>query len=275
MQKKSSGIENSLIIKTQNFEENPFTNYDTQNKIKNGSNHHSLQVEDKHQDSFSSEKIPFENDESVEYNKNNYMEKIKTITHFKEYKKTFTKDTEVIGLENEEDYNYLKYQMSNQTHSVSMINTLDRDNIFYNNPSWLLSNRLINDEKNYLNRQITINKPDYKFLEKVREDSQKAIVMKTKFFLELNEDAFYNLLSFIYDQYKILIQINKLIQRKVCLTLNCKFERVVREFRENYGDVLELQEFYFKPIEIKKSNGYVNGVHMGNTESNISLIKKN
>ncbi len=203
----------------------------------------------------SNENIPPENNDSIVNNNNNYMERIKKITGFAEIKKTYTKDTEVIEAQSELDYNMLNYQISEQSmlHN-SILNTVERDNIFYINPTWLLSNRLINDEKNCLNRQVTVSTPHYKFLERVREDSNKAVCFKTKFFLLLDEDAMYNLLCFIFDKYKILTKINKLIERKICLTLNSKFEKAIKDFRENYGNVLELQEFYFNHSEIKKLN---------------------
>lgn len=210
-----------------------------------------LEVEKEHL--ISNENIPPENNYSI-VNKN-YMERVKKITGFADLKKTYTKDTEVIGAQSELDYNILNYKISEQSVlNTSILNTVERDNIFYNNPTWLLSNRLINDEKNCLNRQVTVTTPHYKFLERVREDSIKAVCFKTKFFLLLDEDAMYNLLCFIFDKYKIITKINKLIERKICFTLNTKFEKAINDFRLNYGGVLELQEFYFNHSEIKKLN---------------------
>ena len=225
----------------------------------------SLEIENEH--SSSKNLIPSENEKEIDeesvssagFIKNNCssVEKIKTSTYFANIRKSNTKETEVIREDILEYNSFMKNQMTfvtNQSVSVSRINTVDRDNIFYNNPNWLLSNRLINDEKNYLNRQATMTIPNYKFLDQIREDSRKAVAMRTKNFISLNDDAMYNLLAFIYDHYKVITKINKYLERKICLTMNNKFENVINSFREKYREIFELHEFYFHHSEVKRLN---------------------
>ena len=90
-----------------------------------------------------------------------------------------------------------------------------------------------------------------KFINNIK-DEIKHKIFSTKSFLELNDYCMYNILSFSFPYYDILVQTNKILKKKIHITLNNKFNETIRIFRNLYSEHLELQEYYFKPKYIKK-----------------------
>jgi hypothetical protein len=125
-----------------------------------------------------------------------------------------------------------------------------KKNIFAKNDIYNLSNRFINDESRH--HHSFQHNPNYKFIEKIREDKLKQANFDKKWFWRLNDNAIYVLVSFLSNQYEDLLRANKSLGTKLCLSLNNKFEGMIGVFREKYKEVLELQEFYFKQTNFKK-----------------------
>lgn len=125
-----------------------------------------------------------------------------------------------------------------------------KKNIFTKNPPCNLSNRFINDESRHQNSFQ--NNMNYKFIEKIREEKLKQVSFDKKWFWKLNDNAMYNLVSFLSNQYDDLIKSNKSLGTKICLSMNNKFENIVKIFREKYKEVLDLQEYYFKQTNFRK-----------------------
>ncbi len=112
-----------------------------------------------------------------------------------------------------------------------------------------LSARLINDENKEL--QSTSDFKGYGFINKIKEEIKHKLI-NSRNFLEIHENAMFNLLSYSYPFYDKLINTNKVLKKKIHMTLNNKFNNSIHMFRNLYADYLELQEYYFKPKYIKK-----------------------
>jgi hypothetical protein len=188
-----------------------------------------------------SDNIPSEAD--VVYNRSDYDDKIK-VKGFKNYVKQPTRsdDDQVSANErtsfiHEEDY--IDKNIYNQ-----------KSNIFINNPAYILSNRLINDECRH--HHTLYKKTDYKFIQKIREDKLKFQTFSLKSFLKLSDYSMFTILSFIYNHYDELIKSHKILAKKIYLSLNNIFIHIINTFKSKFSDILELQEFYFKHIPFKK-----------------------
>jgi hypothetical protein len=188
--------------------------------------------------------IPEENPEYQEIDEGSIVDYKKELTsYFSKKKVVATEDNEQRRLENSS----ILENCHPDIYSYSKMNSL-----FHSNPSYNLSSRLINDETRH---HHTIKKEsEFKFIERIREDKLKSPLFKLSSFWLLSDDSMYNLLSFLFEQYDELIKGNKSLAKKICLTLNNKFEVLIKSFCENFNSVLELQEFYFKKTDFKKSN---------------------
>jgi hypothetical protein len=117
------------------------------------------------------------------------------------------------------------------------------------NECYDLSSRLINDENKEL--QTTYDIKEYGFINKIK-DEIKFKLINSRSFLELHENAMFNILSYAYPFYDKLINTNKVLKKKIHMTLNNKFNQAIQVFRNLYSEYLDLQEYYFKPKYIKK-----------------------
>jgi hypothetical protein len=144
-----------------------------------------------------------------------------------------------------ENYNYTSGNHNNYEYIP-----YPKKNIFTKNPPCNLSNRFINDESRHQNSFQ--NNMNYKFIEKIREEKMKQTSFDKKWFWKLSDNAMYNLVAFLSNQYDDLIKSNKSFGTKICLSMNNKFESVISIFREKYKEVLDLQEYYFKQTNFRK-----------------------
>jgi hypothetical protein len=109
-----------------------------------------------------------------------------------------------------------------------------------------LSARLINDENREIQTGRTLETNRYDFISKIKEEIRNKI-FNTRKFLQLPDNAMFNILAYAFTSYNCLISANKVIRNKIHMTLNMKFNHLIREFRNLYKEYLELQEYYFKP----------------------------
>ena len=98
--------------------------------------------------------------------------------------------------------------------------------LFHRIPSYIVSNRIINDEMNKYN--IINQNKNYKFISKIREENQQIIQLNIKSFLKLSDYSLYCLLSFCYEIYNdLILHTNKFISGKINLVFNNLFEKPI------------------------------------------------
>jgi hypothetical protein len=124
--------------------------------------------------------------------------------------------------------------------------TMDK---FKNLDCYDLSERLINDENKELHN--TQDFKGYGFINKIKDEIKHKLI-NSRNFLEIHENAMFNFLAYAYPFYDKLISTNKVLKKKIHMTLNNKFIQSIHHFRNLYSDYIELQEYYFKPKYIKK-----------------------
>ncbi len=116
------------------------------------------------------------------------------------------------------------------------------NNIFFYNPEYNLSTRLLNDEKER-NKFIPPNS-EVKLLTEIREKKNNKTI-NPKNFLKLSENSFFNILTMCFDNYESVVASCKVLAFKTHVTLFNKFSGLIDQFRDKYKDELELQEYYF------------------------------
>jgi hypothetical protein len=124
------------------------------------------------------------------------------------------------------------------------------------NKDYELSARLINDENKEIQTNRTLETNRYNFINTIKEEIKYRLI-DTKKFLQLHENAMFNILGYCYDSYEKIINANKVIRNKIQYTLNARYNRIITEFRNMYKEYLELQEFYFKPRIISNTCKYI------------------
>jgi hypothetical protein len=112
-----------------------------------------------------------------------------------------------------------------------------------------MSNRFVNDEKGNCNLLFFNN--SLKMMNNIKEEV-KYKIFNSKKFLQLPDNAMYNILSYAFPVYDKICQ-SKLIRKKLYLTLNSEFNQCISTFRSLYSEVLDLQEYYFKPTYINRN----------------------
>ncbi len=134
-----------------------------------------------------------------------------------------------------------------ENYAMNQINTR---NLFVNNPAYDLSSRLINDEK--ANQpQVVRNIQDLKFISRIKKDGKNSY-LSIKKFCHLNDDCISKILSFSFQFFEEIVKSNAYLAKKIYLTLSNKFSHVIHSFREKFNEYLELEEFLFRPGNVKK-----------------------
>ena len=124
--------------------------------------------------------------------------------------------------------------------------------LFNRIPSYIVSNRLINDEMNKYN--IMNQNKNYKFISKIREENQQIIQLNIKSFLKLSDYSLYCLLSFCYEIYNdLILHTNKFISGKINLVFNNLFEKPISSFSKVYKNHFKLINYYFTEKTFKKN----------------------
>ena len=113
--------------------------------------------------------------------------------------------------------------------------------IFKKEKSSDITSRLINCENDI---NVMKEKKVFKFIKNIREENNNIINFKINNFLKLNSFCMYNLLSFIYESYDILIEY-KSLKNKIENTLNKNFEKFLKIFSQKYKDYLQITKHYF------------------------------
>jgi hypothetical protein len=162
--------------------------------------------------------------------------------------------TEYLNTNNEDDFNL---ENMIQMYTMDRFKNMRRD---AERSQYDLSEYYVNDENKDL--KDTMTSKDYGFINKIKNEI-KFKLFDTRAFLELRDDPMFNILSFCYPFYDKMIQINKVIKKKIHITLNNKFNHTIQLFRNLYSDYLDLQEYLFQPKYIIKNR----------TKCNINLFR--
>ncbi len=122
--------------------------------------------------------------------------------------------------------------------------------LFVNNPVCDLSSRLVNDEKAQKPQLVKYTK-NLKFIDNIKKN-RKNNYLSIKKFWQLNDECICNILSFSFQFFQEMIKSNIYLAKKLYLMLNNNYCQVIHVFREKYKEYLELEEFIFRPVVIKK-----------------------
>ena len=108
-----------------------------------------------------------------------------------------------------------------------------------------MSNRLINDETNTFH--VIPPNSEYKFIDKIREDSFNIQRINLKKFLGVGQYPFYLFLSFCYDNYNhMILKTNSIISSKIRTCLYRAYISFINDFSQKYKAILKCEQFTFE-----------------------------
>ena len=128
------------------------------------------------------------------------------------------------------------------------LNPLFRQSCSYN-----LSSRLVNDENsNNSFKHYTQTEKKFRFIHEIVElneeknkKHEKNKILYEKL-LSMNNNTFYFLLFFIYDEFDKYYILNKAFKNKIKTCLNDKHKQLLEDFKEKYKNVLEMINVNYK-----------------------------
>ena len=141
----------------------------------------------------------------------------------------------------------------------------------------------INQQLMYSSSQIKIrneisfrrknNMPNkiYRFIQDIINENKNIHLIDIRKILRLNDLSIYKLLSYAYDNYSSIISSNKLLKRKIYISLVNTFQHSINDFKLKYVTFLNVLNFSFMPKEV-----YINGKksHLFNLVIECQIITK-
>ena len=113
---------------------------------------------------------------------------------------------------------------------------------------------LLDDEHIIIrNHQEEVSK--FKFIHEVLKNNLSYENISIKKFLALDNKCTFNIFSFLYDNYKIIMTTGKKIKNAFNLTLKSKFSYIIENFKSKYKEILQFESFKFiqsETIMLKK-----------------------
>ena len=139
----------------------------------------------------------------------------------------------------------------------NQLNPLLRQNCSAN-----LSSRLINDENSHNVIKIPpTNAQRFLFINEIQEQNiktNKEIEKNRKIYIQLilmNNESFYHLLYFLYDDYDKLMSLNKQFRNKIQESLAKKHEKLILNFKKKYSSIFTLTNIKYQTKSfIQKNN---------------------
>ena len=110
--------------------------------------------------------------------------------------------------------------------------TLDKNYIlskFIKQPIYDISSRFLNEET--INTKVILPNKKFLFIDDIEEKIKNMPVINLKKMLSLNNECFYNLISYSYDNYSNIISIHNLVKKKFQKSLKAKFQHIINDFR--------------------------------------------
>ena len=127
-------------------------------------------------------------------------------------------------------------------------------NLLKDNHSNVSALGLLDDEHiSIRNHQEEVSK--FKFIHEVLKNNLSYENISIKKFLALDNKCTFNIFSFLYDNYKIIMTTGKKIKNAFNLTLKSKFSYIIENFKSKYKEILQFESFKFiqsETIMLKK-----------------------
>ena len=151
--------------------------------------------------------------------------------------------------------------------------TLDKNYIlskFIKQPIYDISSRFLNEET--INTKVILPNKKFLFIDDIEEKIKNMPVINLKKMLSLNNECFYNLISYSYDNYSNIISIHNLVKKKFQKSLKAKFQHIINDFRHKYGTFLNVLDFDFKQKKFNLNNKKNNPLNVLNLEIKCEII---
>ena len=151
--------------------------------------------------------------------------------------------------------------------------TLDKNYIlskFIKQPIYDISSRFLNEET--INTKVILPNKKFLFIDDIEEKIKNMPVINLKKMLSLNNECFYNLISYSYDNYSNIILIHNLVKKKFQKSLKAKFQHMINDFRHKYGTFLNVLDFDFKQKKFNLNNKKNNSLNVLNLEIKCEII---
>ena len=151
--------------------------------------------------------------------------------------------------------------------------TLDKNYIlskFIKQPIYDISSRFLNEET--INTKVILPNKKFLFIDDIEEKIKNMPVINLKKMLSLNNECFYNLISYSYDNYSNIILIHNLVKKKFQKSLKAKFQHIINDFRHKYGTFLNVLDFDFKQKKFNLNNKKNNSLNVLNLEIKCEII---
>ena len=81
-----------------------------------------------------------------------------------------------------------------------------------------------------INTKVILPNKKFLFIDDIEEKIKNMPVINLKKMLSLNNECFYNLISYSYDNYSNIISIHNLVKKKVEKSLKAKFQLAINDF---------------------------------------------
>ena len=151
--------------------------------------------------------------------------------------------------------------------------TLDKNYIlskFIKQPIYDISSRFLNEET--INTKVILPNKKFLFIDDIEEKIKNMPLINLKKMLSLNNECFYNLISYSYDNYSNIILIHNLVKKKFQKSLKAKFQHIINDFRHKYGTFLNVLDFDFKQKKFNLNNKKNNSLNVLNLEIKCEII---
>lgn len=151
--------------------------------------------------------------------------------------------------------------------------TLDKNYIlskFIKQPIYDISSRFLNEET--INTKVILPNKKFLFIDDIEEKIKNMPLINLKKMLSLNNECFYNLISYSYDNYSNIILIHNLVKKKFQKSLKAKFQHMINDFRHKYGTFLNVLDFDFKQKKFNLNNKKNNSLNVLNLEIKCEII---
>ena len=272
-----------------NHNENPKSNDDINedNNIQNDSNYESIleekdekvainNIQDNNEKKFTIFNENYEKDNDRE-NDNEYLNdkdnkskdssSIKTHENLYKHLNDLDNNNDIIKQDEQE----LQPDIDRQSEQTQT--TLDKNYIlskFIKQPIYDISSRFLNEET--INTKVILPNKKFLFIDDIEEKIKNMPVINLKKMLSLNNECFYNLISYSYDNYSNIISIHNLVKKKFQKSLKAKFQHIINDFRHKYGTFLNVLDFDFKQKKFNLNNKKNNPLNVLNLEIKCEII---
>ena len=187
--------------------------------------------------------------------KNNNLSSRKEVTPYKEYdhNKNISKCSlnDILSGSNAEMNNLLFSKFNSEL--LGNKNSFGLNPLYRHSCSYNLSTRLLDDEYTHKSMKILPKEENhYKFITAITEtnaeEGEKAEMNKELYenILKMNNNTFYYLLFFLYDDINSIQRLNKKMYKKIKDVMLYKHRSMIEQFKEKYKDILELQSYSYQ-----------------------------